>query len=322
MNETNFLDSLLDDFGVWQHTNRGVLNKEEGYALDDSARALIVYILFKNDKAARICLTYLEKSVKEHQFIGFFDKDRKEVVFPSSDDAFGLAVWALSFAIKNSFEVQRCEAILSKIDIDSVIHSNHTRAIAYLLLSYSYLNNREKADTLYSVLKEKFESVSGGWFEDHLYYGNAVIPYALLIYINAFGIKNDASENILTTSIRTLEKEMKIGVIPSPVGNRKWHQIGAHYRDVYGQQPIDAGYMVLMYVELFKYSKKELDLDKAKDWMEWFYGNNIWKKSMISDLGACSDGLDEGGISENHGAESTIVYLWAKKSLEQVTLLQ
>lgn len=315
--ELKFLNDITDDFGVWQHTYDGVINKGEGYALDDSARALIVYLLYNERELATVCLNYIEASLKDGKFIGFFNKEREPVVYPSSNDAFGLVVWALAFCIGIDFQANISRRILSKLNIESVIIHEDIRTVAYLLIAMSYLKDEEVAIRLVEILVRKYNSSLVDWFEDHLYYGNAAIPYSLLIYLNTFKTRDPIVSNIVLGSISTLEREMYIGVIPAPVGNRKWCKIGTKTRDVYGQQPIDSSFMIMLYLDAYDYFRESEYYIKAKGYLEWFHGNNIWRASLISASNACSDGIDSHGISNNYGAESTIMYLWAKKLVEE-----
>ena len=156
-----------------------------------------------------------------------------------------------------------------------------------------------------------------GWFEDRLTYANAAIPLALLRYKRTFG-GSAATDAKLRKSLDTLEEYSRIGVIPAPVGNRIWQRVGAVERDIYGQQPIDAGFMVLALVEAYHAFGDQAYLTQAQDWMEWFRGNNIYKASLINDRHACGDGLYAlpRGVCDNKGAESTIVYLLALHALD------
>ena len=112
---------------------------------------------------------------------------------------------------------------------------------------------------------------------------------------------------------------MRIGKIPAPIGNRKRHEISGNANNHFGQQPIDAAFMVLMLTLAFKYFKNSEYLREAKDWMDWFYGNNICHTSLVTPENACADGIDENCISQNFGAESTIMYLWARHEYETIT---
>jgi len=72
--------------------------------------------------------------------------------------------------------------------------------------------------------------------------------------------------------------------------------------------------MVLFLVDAYQTYGDEKLSEKADEWMRWFYGNNIYKTSLISERYGCGDGLYEmpRGVCDNKGAESVILYLWAQ----------
>ncbi len=310
------LQWLTDDFGIWQHTKGDEIHWEMGYALDDSARGLIVYLLFNDPKRAAICLEYLAKSQTPKGFVGFFDEHRKPLDDQSSHDAHALAVWALATAIAHDFEPEKAQAILGRTDVSEQLDKGYLRTLAYLLLAYTALNDRQKASTIARKIWTHYIPELA-WFEERLTYANAAIPWALLRYRNQFGGTKAEGEK-LKKALETLEEYSRIGVIPAPVGNRIWQRVGTVERDIYGQQPIDAGFMVLALVEAYKTFGDQRYLKQAEEWMDWFYGNNIYKASLISDNNACADGLyaQPRGVCKNKGAESTIVYLLALNSLQ------
>ena len=306
------LQWLTDDFGVWQHTKGDEIHREMGYALDDAARGLIVFLLFKDIARAEVCLEYLEKSLLPGgTLVGFFDEHRKPLDNGSSHDARALAVWALATCVEQNFHAAQAGALLKKIQLDDLLQTGYLRTLAYLLLAYCALHDKPKASL---VAKKLWASYSPklDWFEERLTYANAAIPWALLRHRRLFGGTKTQDER-LKKAIDTLEEYSRIGVIPAPVGNRIWQRVGAVERDIYGQQPIDAGFMVLMLAEAYELYGDKNYRAAADDWMQWFYGNNIYKARLISDKHACVDGLYAlpRGVCKNKGAESTIVYLLA-----------
>ena len=310
---TNYLKKLTNDFGVWQHATKNEINKSEGYALDDSARALIVFLLYKDIDNAKICLNYIEHSLANGNVTHFYNEYKEPVNnTSSSDDAMALGILSLSFAINKKFQVKRCKQILSKFDSSLFIQIKYIRPLSYLIMANSFFNFFE-VELLIAKITMGFGD--NRWFEDRLTYANPVIPLALLEYYSTNPLK-DNIKTIVQSSIETLEKHMRIGVIPAPVGNREWHILGDIRKDIYGQQPIDAGFMVIMLCRAFEILKNPIYVQKAQEWMEWFYGNNIYKQSLIRKDFACSDGIDEHGLSTNCGAESVIMYLWASKILK------
>ncbi len=302
--------AITDQFGIWQHHENGKILSNEGYALDDSARGLIVFILYNDLVRADICLKYIELSVKEGLLIGFFHADKTTRTYPASDDAFALAYWALAYCInKNIFPV-KAQEILAKINTSIILSSPFIRANSYSLIAACLLHDKEKADLLANKILEQFNHDTY-WFEDTLTYANAIISYALLTYEEEFSVDNQDTKDCIKRSIETLEKYCRVDGMPAPVGNREWQTIGSNTRDLYGQQPIDAAYMVLMLIKAYTFFKDEQYKIAASEWYDWFFGNNIMKQSLINSEYACADGIDESGISTNYGAESTIVFLWA-----------
>lgn len=308
---------LTDDFGVWQHTKGDEIDWEMGYALDDAARGLIVYLQFGDKKRAGVCLDYLEKSQTPKGLVGFFDEHRRPLDRQSSHDAHALAVWALATAIQYGFQPERAQALLNKIDVSEQLEKGYLRTLAYLLLAYCALGDKSRASRIAKQLWKSYIPRLG-WFEERLTYANAALPLALLRYRRLFESTKKSDEKLKKT-LDVLEEYSRIGVIPAPVGNRIWQRLGAVERDVYGQQPIDAGFMVLALVEAYETFREPRYLTQAGEWMEWFHGNNIYKANLISDTNACADGLNAmpRGVCQNKGAESTIVYLLAHHAYHQ-----
>jgi hypothetical protein len=315
--QTTHLEKLTDQFGVWQFFENGQILKSEGYALDDSARALIVYLLYNKRDNANVCLSYLEKSLNDDLFTGFFNEHREPIVYRSSQDAHALAFWALAYAKTQNFEIDRVQSLLDNLNKTILYESTYIRTQCYTLIASSLLNDKEHAGILANTIANQFNE-SFNWFEPLLTYANAIIPYALLTYLEAFKTKDAHFEEVILKSIQTLEKHMRIGVIPAPVGNRKWQQLGDTQRDIYGQQPIDSAFMVLLLTKAHEYFQDELYNTKAGEWMDWFYGNNIMKQNLITDEGACADWIGDQVVSTNYGSESTIVYLWAAKEYSKI----
>jgi len=317
ISKTFYLEKITDDFGVWQHSKYKKIDREHGYALDDAARGLIVFLLFEKKNKALVCLNYILKSILDREFYGFFDQDRNGKKYPCSTDAKALALMALGFAKSSNFEENIVNQILNKVNESDIFELEHIRSKAYLLIQKCYLKDKSSAEELAkSILKVYKSDIK--WFEESLTYANAAKIFALYLYLNTFR-KDQLVVELLEEATQMLDTNMRIGIIPAPIGNREWHKIGNKSRDIYGQQPIDSAFMVLALLEGFRFTKKPEYLNKAGEWMNWFYGNNIFKKSLINIENACSDGIDLKGISENFGAESTIMYLWADYEFESIS---
>ena len=310
-----YMKAITDDFGIWQHSKGETIDRARGYALDDSARALIVYILAGDMKRAKACFNYLATSQKGTGFVGFFDKDHLPLDDESSLDAYGLAMWALAFAMTHGLEEKAASRIFQRATRFNTVRDLPIRTQAYLLMAFTILGDAQHASIYAGNLNRAFDA-DLGWFEDYLRYANAVLPWSLIEYSRRFGSSPEI-DAMIRTCIATLETYCRIGILPAPIGNHSWQRIGDPKRDIYGQQPIDAGFMVLMYLGAYEYFGDEQYRDLARDWFSWFSGNNIYNQTLIREDGACADGLDEpwrwgNGISDNYGSESTIMYLWSE----------
>jgi hypothetical protein len=302
-----YLVSITDNFGIWQHAVGKVPDVAHGYALDDVARGLIVFLQFGLKSQVEVCLTYIEKSLKNGLFVGFFDMYHKAIVYPSSADAHGLAVWALSVASQHPEFGNRALSILSKTSRLPIDTPGLIRPLAYGLIAATCSKDAEIITTYSSKLLSCYQPDTL-WFEKELRYANGVLPLA---FLNS-GI--DKYQQVGLKSLAMLNNTMRIGVFPAPPGNRDWHVLGSNLYDNYGQQPIDAAFMVMACVAAYSYSKDEYWAKATGEWMGWFGGNNIWQVKMVDNEGACFDGLDQKGPNENCGAESTIMYLMAQRA--------
>ncbi len=310
---TEFLGTITDDFGIWQFSKNGKPIRSEGYSLDDNARALIAFLRFGCEEKARVCLNYIESSIYHGTFYGFANENRQFITYPGSLDAHGLAYWALSHCVSVRFFETECMQVLRAIDNSFAYKNVYIRPLMYILLGQSLLKEKVAHITIKNILSRYKPEIQ--WFEEKLTYANPAIPYSLLSYLNSFKIVDSDIEKVVLGCIKTIENYMMIGVIPAPIGNRFWQEINSNIRDIYGQQPIDAGFAVLMYLEAYDYFKEEKYLEMAKVWFSWFLGNNIWKTSLISRNGACFDGLTESGLKKHNGAESSIMLLLAYKRI-------
>ena len=90
-------------------------------------------------------------------------------------------------------------------------------------------------------------------------------------------------------------------------------------RAYFDQQPIDVGSMVQALVVAYNITGKEIYKDYAFKSFNWFLGKNALNQIMYDDYtGGCYDGIGQNCININQGAESTISYLLARLSIENI----
>jgi hypothetical protein len=171
------------------------------------------------------------------------------------------------------------------------------------------------ADDLINLYKKNMGK-DWHWFEDEMTYGNAKIPEALL---RAYQVTQTQDYlNVALESLDFLTKEQLNGVYFELIGNEGWYPRGGE-KALFGQQPIDAGYLVEAYVAASEVANKSKYLELARLAFEWFLGRNRLNAALydFSD-GSVADGIDANGISTNQGAESVVCYLLAVLSLSQL----
>jgi hypothetical protein len=210
---TEYFLSMFDDFGMWQHANGKVIAREHGYALDDVARGLIVCLRYNLLDQAKVCMNYLEASMRDKKLVGFFDENKQVVSSPSSEDAHGLALWALADAVKLEFDTLRAGTLYHLL-ADTNIDCPFLRPHVYGLIAASLVGDEERAIKHEAKILSAYND-ERGWFEDTLYYANGAFPYALLLRYQK--TKNQKLLDIAASCLTLLSDEQKIGSHPAPV---------------------------------------------------------------------------------------------------------
>jgi hypothetical protein len=332
----DYLETLTDDTGVFQHAKFCIPKRNEGYTTDDNARALIVCTMYhglKNDRRmealANVYLAFLNHMQKPdgnfHNYLGyeriFQDKD-------GSEDSMGRVLWACGCAVNSTlpkYMKMVAEDIFDK-DLPWVHKSVSLRyyASAILGLSQCYrasqddnlkVNAEELADSLVKRYQDEVKD-DWHWFEPYLTYDNARLSQALFEAYSTIGKRKYL--DVASESMVFLLKTQMINDVFVPIGNDGWYRRGEN-RAIYDQQPLEAAAMVEAAVDAFYATKDESYLEIANTTFEWFLGRNSRKIQVYSpETGGCFDGLAPEKVNMNQGAESSISYLLARLKLEEV----
>jgi uncharacterized protein YyaL (SSP411 family) len=149
------------------------------------------------------------------------------------------------------------------------------------------------------------------WHEEVLTYDNARLPQALM----ACGRATDDSD-MVSLGIDVLEWLRDIQLDPddgwyAPVGNLGWFpRFGT--KATYDQQPLEAAAMISACVEAYECTLDEAWNQLASTCFNWYLGKNDQQIKLYDHAGGgCCDGLQDGGVNENQGAESTLSCLLA-----------
>ena len=331
----DYLRTLTDDTGVFQHAKFCIPKRNEGYTTDDNARALIAvvkYLKLRNDKTvkslANIYLALLNHMQKQDGiFHNYLCYERTFLDGNGSPDAAGRALWACGCVMNSNLpkDMQLVAKDIFDRGLPWVFKSTSLRFIAAALTGlYEYYqvnsedNIKQNAEQLGDSLVQHFKDQTKDdwyWFEPHLTYDNARLPQALFLAYTM--VKKLEFRLVAEKAMDFMINTQIIDKIFVPVGNDGWYKRGGN-RPFYDQQPLEAAAMVDAAVDGYIATKNRKYMDIAKKAFDWFMGKNSCKTVMYDNkTGGCYDGLSENYVNRNQGAESAIYYLLARMKLEE-----
>jgi glycosyltransferase involved in cell wall biosynthesis len=323
---------MTDDTGMLQHSAYNVPRYDDGYCLDDNARALLLMALVEDarseeTKAVRgLATRYLgfvshAFNAPRGRFRNFMSYSRRFSEECGSEDSHGRALWALGAVVARSHDRgrQRLGTDLFRAALPAVSTFTSPRAWASTLLGIDeYLRafdddrvalsmRANLAERLFSLLARAHKA-DWPWFEDYVTYGNARLPQALLVS----GARM-ANEEMTLAALRSLEwlyaiQQSEQGYF-APIGTRGFYTRGQS-KALYDQQPLEACAMVSACLEAERVTHDARWSERAGRAFRWFLGHNHLQEPLYdATTGGCRDGLHESSVNENQGAESTLAFL-------------
>ena len=323
------LKKLTDETGLYQHATFTVPNRKDGYCTDDNARAVIAmtkyYAQYPVPEAVRLFDTYLSFIMhaqnKDGTVRNFMNFDRSWVENEPISDALGRVLWAFGAVIARPPLPAYLSVIKDCFDRSvKYIERQYPRGMAYSILGMSdYLKQfpgasdikRQlaiAADGLMAQYKEN-SYPDWQWFEDTLAYDNAVLPHALFIAGFTFGDKKyfDVAEK----TCEFLLANTFNGEHFSFVGCKGWYEHG-QARASFDQQPIEPASTVMMLRAAYDATQNSRFLTLQRKAFDWFLGENELHIPVYNfTTKGCCDGLGQGGVNTNQGAESMVSFLLA-----------
>ncbi|MBU1912855.1 MAG: glycosyltransferase [Candidatus Omnitrophica bacterium] len=330
---------LTDDFGIVQFAKLSLPDISSGYTLDDNARALIVACLcYKEYKQKKELLKRIEAYLgfieftlgKDGRFCNYVQPDRKIDTALNEkenlDDANGRAFWALSVrAVTDSLPqriLDKARALIKK-RLEQYRMFESPRSVAFNVKGFSLLLAKlrqwEGPDFMQLVISHcdrlvsLYRAVSSPqwqWFENYLTYSNAVLPEVLIL-----GHTHTGNSDYLDVGKKTLEfliGQTFVNRIYAPIGQDGWHHKTGERR-YFDQQPEDVAAMTCALATAYAVLKDVKYNKLMHDAFNWFLGDNSLKQVVYDRAtGGCYDGVGEGHINLNQGAESTTSYLLAR----------
>lgn len=324
----NQLFNLTDSTGVFQHARLHIPNRNHGYCLDDTVRALLVLALYKEcyptneeiEKLIQIYLSFTDHAYNSRtkRYRNFMSYSQIWIEEEGSDDSQGRTMWAICTLISNK-KFQYHHPYLEKLLQQSLsINYHFPHAIVYALLGLTNLTQQTQSPLLnvkkaiqketekLRVCFQKNVCKDWPWYEPVLTYDSPRFPQALLsagqVLQNPSLIKEGLV--ILDWLIFHQFKNNQF----NPVGNENWMTL--HGKSDFDQQPLEAAAMVDACLTAGKITGHQRYFQFAKHAFDWFTGNNLINESVYDPVtGGCRDGLHANGVNQNQGAESTLAWL-------------
>ena len=337
------LRALTDDTGLVQHAAFEVPRYDDGYCLDDNARALLLMTLTEEISAAPpralraataryLAFVAYAFNRETGRFRNFMSYSRRWAEDVGSEDSHGRAVWSLGTVVGRSPEPGRrgLARELFQAALAPIAGFTSPRAWAYALLGLNeYLRpfrGDSVAEGLRRTLVDKLcglhrahASAEWPWFEDSLSYANARLPQAL---INS-GEAMDSPDTV-ALGLRTLgwlaESQISADGYFAPVGSNGFQRRGS-VKAEFDQQPLEAGAMVSACLDALRVSGDASWAQHGRRAFDWYLGHNHLRLPLYdAATGGCRDGLHRERCNENQGAESTLSFLLALVELRSQDL--
>jgi glycosyltransferase involved in cell wall biosynthesis len=326
------LRAMTDDTGILQHAKFTIPTRAHGYCVDDNARALIVairaYDLNRTDATvadlAAIYLSFMDNAFNSDtgRFRNFMSYDRKWLEEVGSEDSHGRAVWALGVTAGWGHSSGQA-AVATELFHDALPALEtfgDSRAIAFPMLGIqAYLRRNGGDHEVREILQSLGERLSSrftryatkdwNWHEDMLAYDNARVPQALIACGRT--LENDDMVSLGIDVLKwlgVLQCEMAGGWF-TPVGNQGWFSKSG-FKAQFDQQPLEAAAMIGACIEAYECTQDEEWVRMATTTFDWYMGKNDLQVKLYDHAsGGCRDGLQQDGVNENQGAESTLSYI-------------
>ncbi len=339
LRDTHLL-TLTDDVGIVQHARGLVPDRSTGYCVDDVARLVQVAHRLAGRSGDRQWATialrglaFLAHAASSNPpgMRNFMAYDRRWLDEPHVGDHLGRTIQALGEVVAADpapGTAEPAQLLLGELcQVVAEARPRSPRTVAYAALGLGVLEDlgphRELLAALVDELVGLYDDCSGPgwrWFEDIVAYDNARLPGALLLAGRRLG--DDRAVAIGLESLEWYADECDIDgpvlLLPGHGGRRR----GEPHPGVGGEQPIDAAALVEAETEALRATGDPVHGQRALRAFNWFLGRNRARAPMYDpSSGGCRDGLeDDGRISSNEGAESTLVYWVARLTLEAAGL--
>lgn len=327
------LDHLLeltDDTGIIQHAWFTVPNRDEGYCVDDNARALLFSLFHEqaypfsgrlaSSQARYLSFVLAAFNGKTGRFRNFMSYSREWLEESGSEDSHGRAMWALGSTVRRCGDSNRRDAARAVLaqGMPALFLTTSPRTWAYGVLACDELLAVEPDDKAAQAmlaelairLLRNFDQNSSSdwpWFEDSLAYANGRLCQALILASRVLGDHRMLKVGLWT--LTWLAELQTASPVFSPVGSRGSKRRSRGFDDS-DQQPIEAWSAISAYLTAYAATGNPVWYSEATRALRWYFGDNRAGLALFDPLsGGCCDGLHMNSVNRNQGAESTLAFL-------------
>jgi hypothetical protein len=332
---------MTDETGILQHASFSVPRYDDGYCLDDNARALLLIALIEDAGVEPLetlrplgsrYLAFVNHAFDagRGRFKNFMSYSRQWTEGIGSEDSHGRALWALGTLIGRSSDPgrQSLGGYIFHGALPAVFEFSSPRAWAYALLGIDEYLRAFQGDSNVQAfgkalalkllgLLQRTRQPEWPWFEDRLTYCNARLPQALIA--SGTWIEN---EEMKAEGLKALEWLVSIqwsddGYF-APIGSNGFYVRGGE-KAAFDQQPVEAYSMLSACLEAHRVTEDGVWAGRARRQFSWFLGENQLQQSLYYPAtGGCRDGLHADRVNQNQGAESTLSFLMALLEMRSI----
>ena len=334
--------NMTDKTGMIQHATFIVPKYDDGYCIDDNARALIVSTYLAelelgNGETSSLSIRYLAfinfaYNEETGRFRNFMDYQRNWLEKSGSDDSHGRTLWALGTLLgrTNTSALQSLAGSLFEQALPAILKTTSPRAWAFTLIGINEYLLRFEGDSRANQIRDELaerliglyklnRSDDWRWFEGELSYCNAALSQAMIICGER--IPDEAMTVVGLESLKWLadvQRSKPSGGHFVPIGSNGFYKKDGELAR-FDQQPVEAQAMISACLEAYRTTGDEYWHKEARRAFEWFLGRNDLNLFLYDPTtGGCRDGLHPDRINENQGAESTLAFLHALLELQLV----
>lgn len=342
----NYLQTMTDDTGLFQHAIHTVPDRSHGYCVDDNARGLLLASSLNGFSADQLpdAMTSTYAAFVQHafnrdtkRFRNFMAFDRRWLEEQGSEDSHGRTLWALGVTARDDSRATRrhwASALFAEA-VAPVESFGSPRAWAFTLLGLNAYCEVQPGDDFASqfrlrlayrlvALLRQVEASDWVWFEEGLAYDNARLCEALIVCGRSAGLPGYAEAGLRTLDW-LVERQTSPEGLFRPVGTLGFADVRLPPKP-FDQQPVEAAATIAACLEAWKTTGNERWRAVARRAFAWFRGSNDLGKPLVdAELGSCRDGLHPDRPNENCGGESVVSYLLSladMRRLERSDVLQ